>query len=227
MPLKDVSNENKPLALLNRVFGYSAFRGRQQEIVEHVLAGGSCLVLMPTGGGKSICYQIPAMIRPGLGLVISPLIALMQDQVEALGQNGVAAAFYNSTLDGPQKASIRRQAQAGKLDLLYVAPETLNTPGFQSFIQGLPLSLIAVDEAHCVSQWGHDFRPDYLEIARLRGHFPSTPLIALTATADPQTQGDVRKRLELAKDPVFASSFDRPNIRYRVGPKAEAREALL
>ena len=221
------SSDKNPLTLLTRVFGYSAFRGRQKEVIEHVLKGGSCLVLMPTGGGKSLCYQIPAMIRYGLGLVASPLIALMQDQVDALAQNGVAAAFYNSTLDGAQKSQIRKQAQTGGLDLLYVAPETLNSPGFQSFIQGLPLSLIAVDEAHCVSQWGHDFRPDYLEVARLREHFPSTPLIALTATADPQTQKDVRERLGLAHDPIFSSSFDRPNIRYQIGSKEKSREQLF
>ena len=220
------SSDKNPLTLLTRVFGYSAFRGRQKEVIEHVLKGGSCLVLMPTGGGKSLCYQIPAMIRYGLGLVVSPLIALMQDQVDALAQNGVAAAFYNSTLDGAQKSQIRKQAQTGGLDLLYVAPETLNSPGFQSFIQGLPLSLIAVDEAHCVSQWGHDFRPDYLEVARLREHFPSTPLIALTATADPQTQKDVRERLGLTSNPVFSSSFDRPNIRYEIVDKHHAQSQL-
>jgi ATP-dependent DNA helicase RecQ len=182
---------------------------------------------MPTGGGKSLCYQIPAMLRHGLGLVVSPLIALMQDQVDALSQNGVAAAFYNSTLDGSQKSQIRKLAQTGELHLLYVAPETLNSPGFQSFIQDLPLSLIAVDEAHCVSQWGHDFRPDYLEVANLRKHFPETPLIALTATADPQTQKDVRERLGLTHDQVFSSSFDRPNIRYQIGAKDKSREQLL
>src|SRR5271170_5030990 len=197
------STNTTPLSLLNRIFGYPSFRGRQEAVIHHVLDGGSCLVLMPTGGGKSLCFQIPAILRPGLGLVISPLIALMQDQVDALVQNGVAAAFYNSTLDGRQKNEIRRRAQQGELDLLYVAPETLNTPGFQDFIKDLPLSLIAVDEAHCVSQWGHDFRPDYLQIARLRDHFATTPLIALTATADPQTQKDVRERLGLVQDPVF------------------------
>jgi ATP-dependent DNA helicase RecQ len=221
------SPDKNPLTLLNRVFGYAAFRGRQKEVIEHVLQGGSCLVLMPTGGGKSLCYQIPSMIRYGLGLVVSPLIALMHDQVEALSQNGVAAAFYNSTLDGAQKSQIRKLAQTGELNLLYVAPETLNSPGFQSFIQDLPLSLIAVDEAHCVSQWGHDFRPDYLEVANLRKHFPETPLIALTATADPQTQKDVRERLGLSKDKVFASSFDRPNIHYQIGNKEKSKEQLL
>ncbi len=216
-----------PISLLNRVFGYPSFRGRQEAIIQHVLRGGSCLVLMPTGGGKSLCFQIPSMLRPGLGLVISPLIALMQDQVDALVQNGVAAAFYNSTLDGSQKNEIRRKAQRGELDLLYVAPETLNSPGFQDFLQPLPLSLMAVDEAHCVSQWGHDFRPEYLQIARLRDQFPSIPLVALTATADPQTQKEIRERLGLAKDPVFSSSFDRPNIRYQITVKDAGREQLL
>ncbi len=221
------SKNTTPLSLLNRVFGYPSFRGRQEAVIRHVLDGGSCLVLMPTGGGKSLCFQIPAMLRPGLGLVISPLIALMQDQVDALVQNGVAAAFYNSTLDGRQKSEIRERAFRGELDLLYAAPETLNTPGFQDFIQGLPLSLIAVDEAHCVSQWGHDFRPDYLQIARLREHFASVPLVAMTATADPQTQKEIRERLGLAQDPVFSSSFDRPNIRYQITVKGAGREQLL
>ena len=225
-PMK-TSTHQTPISLLNRVFGYPSFRGRQEAVIQHVLGGDSCLVLMPTGGGKSLCFQIPAMLRPGMGLVISPLIALMQDQVDALVQNGVAAAFYNSSLDGPQKNEIRRQAQQGELDLLYVAPETLNTPGFQDFIQGVPLSLIAVDEAHCVSQWGHDFRPEYLQIAGLRKHFPAVPLIALTATADPATQKEIRERLGLAQDTVFSSSFDRPNLRYQITVKQSGREQLL
>ncbi len=225
--LQPLEMPTTPLSLLNRVFGYPSFRGRQEDIIRHVMGGGSCLVLMPTGGGKSLCFQIPAMLRPGLGLVISPLIALMQDQVDALVQNGVAAAFYNSTLDGGQKNEIRRQAQQGKLDLLYVAPETLNSPGFRDFIEDLPLSLIAVDEAHCVSQWGHDFRPEYLQIAHLREHFSSAPLVALTATADPQTQKEIRDRLGLAQDPVFSSSFDRSNIRYQITVKDAGREQLL
>ena len=224
--MKSTTNKT-PLSLLNRVFGYPSFRGRQEDIIQHVLGGGSGLVLMPTGGGKSLCFQIPAMLRPGLGLVISPLIALMQDQVDALVQNGVAAAFYNSTLDGRQKNEIRRQAQQGELDLLYVAPETLNSPGFRDFIEDLPLSLMAVDEAHCVSQWGHDFRPEYLQIAHLREHFSSAPLLALTATADPLTQKEIRERLGLTQDPVFSSSFDRPNIRYQITVKDAGREQLL
>ncbi|MGH7738743.1 MAG: DNA helicase RecQ, partial [bacterium] len=186
-----------------------------------------CLVLMPTGGGKSLCYQIPALLRPGLGLVISPLIALMQDQVDALIQNGVAAAFYNSTLDGAQKDQTRARARQGALDLLYVAPETLALPSFRDFLRDLPLSLIAVDEAHCVSQWGHDFRPDYLQIADLRESFPNVPLIALTATADPQTQNEIRERLGLTGDPVFSASFDRPNIRYQISVKDAGREQLI
>ncbi len=216
-----------PEILLNRVFGYPSFRGRQKEIIDHVVKGGSCLVLMPTGGGKSLCYQIPALLRNGPALVVSPLIALMKDQVDALTQNGVAAAFYNSTLDGGQKDAIRARARNGGLDLFYVAPETLNTPGFQAFLRDLPLSLIAVDEAHCVSQWGHDFRPDYLQIAALREAFPDAPLVALTATADPQTQAEIRERLGLAGDPVFSSSFDRPNIRYEISVKEGGRDQLL
>src|SRR5260221_6513748 len=163
------------LELLQSAFGYAAFRGRQQEVIRHVQGGGSCLVLMPTGGGKSLCYQIPAVLRPGLGLVISPLIALMQDQVSALKLNGLRAEFYNSSMDGPEKNRVRAMARAGELDLLYAAPETLNTDAFGSFLSELSLSLIAVDEAHCVSQWGHDFRPDYLQIASLRGKFPGVP----------------------------------------------------
>ena len=216
-----------PLHLLHRVWGHTAFRGQQAQIVERVLAGGSGLVLMPTGGGKSLCYQLPAILRPGVGLVISPLIALMQDQVAALRQNGVEAAFLNSSLDAQAKAEVRRRAREGRLQLLYVAPETLTTGAFQSFVQELPLSLIAVDEAHCVSQWGHDFRPDYLEVARLRELFPAVPLLALTATADPATRREILQRLGLEQDPVFASSFDRPNINYRITLKQGGREQLL
>ncbi len=216
-----------PLQILNKTFGYPAFRGRQAEVVAHVCAGGSGLVLMPTGGGKSLCYQVPALARGGLGLVISPLIALMQDQVDALRQAGVRAAFYNSSLTQAQKQDVRTRALAGDLDLLYVAPETLNTDFFQGFVDRLPISLIAVDEAHCVSQWGHDFRPDYLEVAKLRERLPQLPLLALTATADPLTRREIQARLGLKDAPVFASSFDRPNIRYEIGLKEGGREQLL
>lgn len=216
-----------PLETLQRIYGYPAFRGNQEALIEHVLRGGSCLVLMPTGGGKSLCFQIPSILRPGLGLVISPLIALMQDQVDALKQNGVNAAFYNSSLNWQQKQEVRELASKNALDLLYVAPETLNTSEFRTFLQNLNISLIAVDEAHCVSQWGHDFRPDYLQIATLRQSLPSTPLIALTATADPVTRKEIRTRLSLEQDPVFSSSFDRPNIRYHVTLKKSSKEQLL
>jgi ATP-dependent DNA helicase RecQ len=216
-----------PLSILKKTFGYPSFRGRQAEVVGHVCAGGSCLVLMPTGGGKSLCYQVPALARGGLGLVISPLIALMQDQVDALRQAGVRAAFYNSSMSQAQKQDVRTAALAGDMDLLYVAPETLNTEFFQGFVDRLPLSLIAVDEAHCVSQWGHDFRPDYLEVAKLRRSLPALPLVALTATADPLTRCEIQARLGLQDAPVFASSFDRPNIRYEIALKEGGREQLL
>jgi ATP-dependent DNA helicase RecQ len=217
----------KALELLNRSFGYAAFRGRQAEVISHVLEGGSCLVLMPTGGGKSLCFQIPAMLRPGLGLVISPLIALMQDQVQALKQNGVRAEFYNSSLAAADKERVRRMARAGELDLLYAAPETLNTEMFSGFLEGLSLSLIAVDEAHCVSQWGHDFRPEYLQIGQLRARFADVPLVALTATADEVTRREIQSKLGLEGAPTYASSFDRPNIRYQIVAKDSGKEQLL
>ena len=217
----------RALEVLQRSFGYAAFRGRQEAIISHILTGGSCLVLMPTGGGKSLCFQIPAMLRPGLGLVISPLIALMQDQVQSLKLNGLRAEFYNSSMAAPDKQRVRSLALAGELDLLYVAPETLNTDMFGGFLSEIPLSLIAVDEAHCVSQWGHDFRPDYLQISGLRGRFPEVPLVALTATADEATRREIRSRLALEDCPVFSSSFDRPNIRYQVTLKDSAKEQLL
>jgi len=216
-----------PLHILQRTFGYPSFRGRQAEIIDHVLGGGSCLVLMPTGGGKSLCYQVPALCREGVALVISPLIALMQDQVDALKELGIAAAFYNSSLTQEEKQAVRADATAGRLKLLYVAPETLNTEAFQGFLGRLEISLLAVDEAHCVSQWGHDFRPDYLEVARLRERLPRVPLIALTATADPLTRKEVLRRLGLADADVFASSFDRPNIKYEIALKDSGREQLL
>jgi ATP-dependent DNA helicase RecQ len=217
----------RPLDVLEQVFGYTSFRGEQAKVIETVNAGGSCLVLMPTGGGKSLCFQVPALCREGVALVISPLIALMQDQVDALKQAGVAAAFYNSSMSVAQKQAVRGQALEGKLKLLYVAPETLNTEFFQGFVDRLKVSLIAVDEAHCVSQWGHDFRPDYLEVAKLREQLPGVPLIALTATADPLTRREIITRLGLEGAPVYASSFDRPNLRYEIGLKDGGREQLL
>ena len=216
-----------PLQILQRTFGYPSFRGRQGEIIDHVLAGGSCLVLMPTGGGKSLCYQVPALCLEGVALVISPLIALMQDQVDALKELGIAAAFYNSSLTQEEKQAVRADAVAGRVKLLYVAPETLNTEAFQSFLGRLRVSLLAVDEAHCVSQWGHDFRPDYLEVARLRERLPRVPLLALTATADPLTRKEVLGRLGLSDADVYASSFDRPNIKYEIALKDSGRDQLL
>jgi ATP-dependent DNA helicase RecQ len=216
-----------PIQVLKKTFGYPAFRGRQAEVIGHVLKGGSCLVLMPTGGGKSLCFQVPALCLDGMALVISPLIALMQDQVDALKLLGVEAAFYNSSMTQAQKQEVRAQARRGGLKLLYVAPETLNTDFFQSFVDGLDISLLAVDEAHCVSQWGHDFRPDYLEAAKLRERLPKVPLVALTATADPETRKEVLARLGLSADPVFVSSFDRPNLRYEITLKDSGREQLL
>jgi ATP-dependent DNA helicase RecQ len=215
------------LATLRRVFGYPAFRGAQAEIVQHVSAGGDALVLMPTGGGKSLCYQIPALLRPGTGVVISPLIALMQDQVAALKQLGVRAAFLNSTLDAHDARATERALAAGDLDLLYVAPERLTTPRCLDLLARMQPALFAIDEAHCVSQWGHDFRPEYLQLSVLQERFAGVPRIALTATADPQTRTEIVSRLALDGARVFVSSFDRPNIRYTIVDKADARGQLL
>ena len=216
-----------PEALLQRVFGHAAFRGAQADIVDHVTGGHDALVLMPTGGGKSLCYQLPALLRDGVGIVISPLIALMQDQVDALRQLGVRAAYLNSTLDAEAALAVERQLQAGELDLLYVAPERLLTPRFLSLLDRAPLALFAIDEAHCVSQWGHDFRPEYRELAILHERWPQIPRIALTATADPPTQREIAERLQLQDARHFASSFDRPNIRYAVVQKEDAKRQLL
>ncbi len=214
-------------AVLQSLFGYSEFRGQQENIVEHVINGQDALVLMPTGGGKSLCYQIPALVREGVGIVVSPLIALMQDQVDALLQLGIKAAFLNSSLDQRAAAKVERQLLAGELDLLYVAPERLLTPRFLSMIAQVKLSLFAIDEAHCVSQWGHDFRPEYTQLSILHEQFPSIPRIALTATADEPTRRDIIHNLQLAEARLFLSSFDRPNIRYRIVQKNSPREQLL
>jgi ATP-dependent DNA helicase RecQ len=216
-----------PAQVLQEVFGYGAFRGPQAEIVSHVVAGGSALVLMPTGGGKSLCYQIPALCRNGVGVVVSPLIALMQDQVEGLRQAGVRAAALNSSLEASQASAVWRALEQGELDLLYVSPERLLSPGFLDRLETLPLALFAIDEAHCVSQWGHDFRPEYLQLAVLAERFASIPRLALTATADPRTREEIRERLQLQQDRVFLASFDRPNIRYLLRDKDEARSQLL
>ena len=217
-----------PRQLLRRVFGFDDFRGLQQEIIEHLVAGGDALVLMPTGGGKSLCYQVPALLRPGTAIVVSPLIALMQDQVAALTQLGVRAAFLNSTLDAATASSIERQLLDGELDLLYVAPERLLTSRFlDGLLPRAKIALFAIDEAHCVSQWGHDFRREYRELTVLHERFPEVPRIALTATADAPTRAEILERLNLEQARQFVSSFDRPNIRYRVEEKHEGRKQLL
>ncbi|HZX80537.1 MAG TPA: RecQ family ATP-dependent DNA helicase, partial [Lysobacter sp.] len=215
------------LDLLHRIFGHGAFRGEQAQIVEHVAGGGDALVLMPTGGGKSLCYQIPALLRDGVAIVVSPLIALMQDQVEALRQVGVRAAFLNSTLGGEEAAAIERQVLQGELDLLYVAPERLLTGRFLSLLERTKLGLFAIDEAHCVSQWGHDFRPEYRQLTVLHERWPDVPRIALTATADAPTRREIVERLGLEDAKQFVSSFDRPNIRYTVVPKDGAGTRAL
>ncbi|HKA40916.1 MAG TPA: DNA helicase RecQ [Burkholderiales bacterium] len=216
-----------PLSLLGDVFGYPAFRGAQAEIIEHVTAGGDALVLMPTGGGKSLCYQIPALMRAGCAVVVSPLIALMQDQVAALVAAGVRAAVVNSSLDMQTAARTEREFVEGKLDLLYVAPERLLTPRFLELLDRSRLALFAIDEAHCVSQWGHDFRPEYIQLSLLHQRFPDVPRIALTATADALTRAEITARLQLEDARVFVSSFDRPNIRYAIAEKNNARDQLL
>ncbi len=213
--------------ILQRVFGYPAFRGEQEAIVEHVADGGDALVLMPTGGGKSLCYQVPALLRQGVAIVVSPLIALMQDQVEALEQLGVRAAFLNSSLASRAAFAVERKLQDGALDLLYVAPERLLTPRFLELLDASPIALFAIDEAHCVSQWGHDFRPEYLQLNILHERWPTIPRIALTATADAPTRREIVQRLDLHAARVFVSSFDRPNIRYRVVHKDNPRRQLL
>jgi ATP-dependent DNA helicase RecQ len=217
----------RALDTLQTVFGYPAFRGQQGDIVEHVASGGDALVLMPTGGGKSLCYQIPALLRDGVGVVISPLIALMQDQVDALAEVGVRAAFLNSTQTFEESMRIERQVRMGEIDLVYVAPERLMTPRCLDLFEASRIALFAIDEAHCVSQWGHDFRPEYIKLSVLHERFPDVPRIALTATADQQTRAEIALRLQLAEARQFVSSFDRPNIRYQIVEKANGRKQLL
>ena len=216
---KNALHNQPPLGLLKQVFGYHEFHENQREIIECVLGGNDAFVLMPTGGGKSLCYQIPAMIAGGVGIVVSPLIALMEDQVKGLWQYGVRAAYLNSTLSYQKAPRIYRSAADGRLDLLYVAPEKLLTQDFQHFLANLDLALFAIDEAHCVSQWGHDFRPEYLRINEVTRRFPEVPRIALTATADAATRKDILDKLALQNAEVFIGSFDRPNIRYALQVK--------
>ena len=215
------------LHILQTVFGYPSFRGQQAAIVDHVAGGGDALVLMPTGGGKSLCYQIPSLLRDGVGVVISPLIALMQDQVDALAEVGVRAAFLNSTQSYNEAMRIERRVRSGDLDLVYVAPERLMTPRCLDLLESSRIALFAIDEAHCVSQWGHDFRPEYIKLSVLHERFPAVPRIALTATADPQTRAEIAHRLQLDEAMQFVSSFDRPNIRYQIVEKANGRKQLL
>jgi ATP-dependent DNA helicase RecQ len=218
---------SEPLEVLQRVFGYDSFRGTQAEVIGHLCGGGDAVVLMPTGGGKSLCYQIPALVRPGTGVVISPLIALMQDQVDALTALGIRAGFLNSTQDGAARRRVEADFLAGELDLLYLAPERLNTESAVRLLDRGRIALFAIDEAHCVSQWGHDFRPDYLELSGLHTRWPQVPRIALTATATRATRDEIVSRLGLASARQFVSSFDRPNIQYRIEPKAEPARQLL
>ncbi len=218
---------NHATELLNSVFGYPDFRGQQREVIDSALQGRDCLVLMPTGGGKSLCYQIPALVRDGMGIIVSPLIALMQDQVLALQQLGVAAAYLNSTLSAAEQSDVMSRIQQGQLSLLYVAPERLLQEATLARLQQQKVSLIAIDEAHCVSQWGHDFRQDYLSLQVLKQYFPDVPRMALTATADQRTQQEIVQRLELSSPESYVSSFDRPNIRYHVQAKGDAKAQLI
>jgi ATP-dependent DNA helicase RecQ len=222
---------SRPKEILQRVFGYGAFRGDQEAVVKHLISGGDALVLMPTGGGKSLCYQIPALLRPGVGVVVSPLIALMQDQVDALLLAGVRAAFLNSSLDFRSVVDTERRLMRGELDLVYVAPERLLTDRFigllDQLVESNQLALFAIDEAHCVSQWGHDFRPEYIQLSRLHERYPQIPRIALTATADELTRQEIINRLGLGDARIFVSSFDRPNIRYTIVERDNPRKQLL
>lgn len=223
----DEERRPDPLEVLHRVWGYDAFRGEQAAIVETVVAGGDALVLMPTGGGKSLCYQVPALVRPGTGIVVSPLIALMQDQVDALSAVGVRAGFLNSTQAPHERRTVEQAYLAGELDLLYLAPERLRVRETAALLDEGRIALFAIDEAHCVSQWGHDFRPDYLALSVLHERWPDVPRIALTATATDATRREIAERLQLTDARQFVASFDRPNIQYRIVPKDNPRAQLL
>jgi ATP-dependent DNA helicase RecQ len=216
-----------PLQILKSTFGYQAFRGNQAAAIDHIMGGGDALVLMPTGGGKSLIFQIPALARDGTGVIVSPLIALMQNQVDRLRELGVRAAFLNSTLLPREAADVERRLLRGELDMLYVAPERLVMPGTVELLKRAKLSLFAIDEAHCISQWGHDFRKDYLQLAMLRREFPDVPVVALTATADERTRHEIVARLMLRRAEIFVSSFDRPNIQYRITEKRDTKSQLL
>ncbi len=218
---------NSPEQVLKDVFGYEQFRGPQRAIIDELLAGRHALVLMPTGGGKSLCYQIPSLLRPGVGIVISPLIALMQDQVDALRELGVRASFLNSSLSPEAQREVMQALRSGALDMLYVAPERLTQPATLDLLRSVQIALFAIDEAHCVSQWGHDFRADYLQLSLLQEQFPQVPRIALTATADANTRDEIVARLGLAESQHFVSGFDRPNIQYRITQKQTPRQQLL
>ncbi|MFF1439595.1 DNA helicase RecQ [Streptomyces sp. NPDC058295] len=219
--------DSEALATLHRVFGYDAFRGEQEAVIEHVVAGGDAVVLMPTGGGKSLCYQIPALVRPGTGIVVSPLIALMQDQVDALRALGVNAGFMNSTQDFDERRVVEAEFLAGELDLLYLAPERLRLDSTLNLLSRGKIAVFAIDEAHCVSQWGHDFRPDYLSLSLLGERWPDVPRLALTATATRATHEEITQRLNMPSARHFVASFDRPNIQYRIVPKADPKKQLL
>jgi ATP-dependent DNA helicase RecQ len=219
--------DSEALATLHRVFGYEAFRGEQEAVIDHVVTGGDAVVLMPTGGGKSLCYQIPALVRPGTGIVVSPLIALMQDQVDALRALGVRAGFMNSTQDFDERRVVEAEFLAGELDLLYLAPERLRLDSTLDLLSRGKIAVFAIDEAHCVSQWGHDFRPDYLSLSLLGERWPDVPRIALTATATHATHQEITQRLHMPTARHFVASFDRPNIQYRIVPKADPKKQLL
>ncbi|PZE56250.1 DNA helicase RecQ [Curtobacterium sp. MCPF17_001] len=225
--VESAGSRSAALDVLHRVWGYDAFRGEQARIIDRVVAGGDALVLMPTGGGKSLCYQVPSLVRDGIGVVVSPLIALMQDQVDALAANGVRAAFLNSTQAPDERARVERDVVTGQVDMLYLAPERLKIESTRSLLDRARIALFAIDEAHCVAQWGHDFRPDYLELSVLHERWPDVPRIALTATATPQTHREISARLGLDDAAHFVADFDRPNIQYRIEPKTGALQQLL